>query len=429
MGLRTEWLGPARVRSALLAVLVAAGLVPVLSRQASWLGSWKMALDWGTFSITTLGPVAAGIACSVYVRIRRSQVSELLCQAARPWVGWLAPAVGVWASASAAVLVVCAFTTVAASSAGATAFPAVLWVVPPALAVLGAQVGVGALLGSLIGHYWAAPWAAVVTFTLFILTSVSVIPAVFRTGGVSGSLAGETFHPRTFVLQGVAALGFAAGAMALSSWDLFRMSSFAGRVVTLLAVGGAAVALHQLGGDHERYQLEADVDLECRGAHPAVCMAEETTRPLDDVAAKMQRLAQQLDAAGVRLPDRFVQRVGTPRPDDGALSLIGDEELAGAVSWSSAAASLAAPADCSAYYSDSPDAFPERLFAIRDLLERWILVRDGQEPAPSGDHSPADWWSLPPEQQWPWVRATYDALRDCRLFDLRLPVPNPATPR
>ena len=58
MDTRTEWLGAVRVRVLLVCALTAAGLVPVLSREASWLGSWKMALDWGTSSITLLGPVA-----------------------------------------------------------------------------------------------------------------------------------------------------------------------------------------------------------------------------------------------------------------------------------------------------------------------------------------------------------------------------------
>ena len=56
MGAGTEWLGAARVRFWLVCALVAAGLVPVLSRGAEWLGSWKMALDWGTSSVILLGP-------------------------------------------------------------------------------------------------------------------------------------------------------------------------------------------------------------------------------------------------------------------------------------------------------------------------------------------------------------------------------------
>ena len=427
IGVRNEWLGTPRVRLALAAAMVAAGMVPVLSREASWLGSWKMALDWGTFSITLLGPVAAGTACAVYVRNRRAQLPELLSQAARPWLGWVAPALVVWLLAAVGVVLICAATTTATWAAGANAYPSVSWVVLPALVVLAADVAVGALIGSVVGHPFAAPWAAVTTFTLFILTSTSVIPGVFRTGGVSGSLAGGTFVTRTLVLQAVAALGFAAGAMALSHVDLFRDSSLLTRVVTAVTIVGTAVALFGLNGDHERYALVADPEYECREGPPAVCMLAETTRPLDDIAGRMQRLSEHLTVAGASLPDRWLQVMGTPHPADGAINVPSDYVLDDQVSDADAAEALSTPADCPAYSSDDPTVPLEATFAIRRILTRWILVQAAQEPAPS-DGPLAAWWALPPEEQHPWVRTTYDALRDCRLGDLRPPRSAPPAP-
>lgn len=421
---RPEWLGAARVRVLLVCALAGAGLVPVLSRGASWLGSWKMALDWGTSSITLLGPVAAGIACTVYVRIRQAQLPELLSQAARPWLGWVAPAAAVWVLAAAAVLMICALTTTAASATGAHAYPGLSWVVLPALVVLAADIGLGALIGSAVGNYWAAPWAAVAAFTLFVLSSIGVVPGVFDTGGVTGSLSGETFAARVLVLQGVAGLGLAAGAMALSHWELFRVSSLGTRVATGVTVAGTVVALFQLNGDHERYVALDRVAYECAGDRPTICLAQETTRPLDDLAGKMHGLAEHLDAAGVRLPDRFVQRTGTPVVDSGAISMPSEVELTDHVSYSDAAASLATPADCPAYYGDT---FPERLFAIKGIVERWILVQDGREPVPA-EGPFVGWWASPVTQQHPWIRATYDALRSCRLHALRPPPTTAAQP-
>lgn len=419
---RAEWLGPPRVRVAAVIALVAIGLVPALTRGDSLLGSWKVALDCGTFGITTLGPVAAGIACTVYVRIRRAGMPELLGQAARPWVGWCAPALGVWLLASLAVVLICLITTTAAWAAGANAFPELSWVILPALVVLGAEVAVGALIGSLAQRYWAAPWAAVAAFTLYILSSVGVIPAVFRTGGVTGSMAAETFRVQPLALQALAALGLAAAALALSQWDLFRASHLGNQVLTTATAIAAAVALLGLNGDDdERYVFVEEVVYECREGTPTVCMTEETTRPLDDLAAKMRRLAEPLVAAGIELPDRFVQEAGpTSGGHDGSLRLL-DEDLSDRVSSLSAARSLAQPADCSAYSSDDPRDLPETWFYVDDVLVRWLLVQDGQEAPPPGEHPLAAWWEAPRRVQLRWVRSTYDALRECRLFDLRLP--------
>jgi hypothetical protein len=414
------WLGSPRARFYLLLAMLGAGLLPVLGREASWLGSWKMALDWSTFSITTLGPVAAGIACSAYVRFRRSGVPDLLSQAGRPWVGWLAPALGVWALASLAVSLVAAFTTTAAWAVGAHAYPELFWVVPPALVVLGAEVAIGALIGSRIPHYWAAPWAAVIVFTCYILSSVRFLPGVFRTGGVTGSLAGETFAASPICLQALGAIGVAVLAMALSRWDLFLTTSLVHRALAGLVVCAAIPALLLLPGDSDaRYVDVAEPRYECRTGEPTVCLLEETTRPLDDLTGRMQRLAGPLVTAGARLPARFAQPAPLARdPSDGVVIL--DDELSSQVSDGAAAESLVTPAGCPAYYSDSPGAFPERLFTIRRILVRWLLVQDGQGSAPT-DGGPADWWALPVEQQYPWIRESYDALCDCRLFDLRLP--------
>ncbi|RHW25812.1 hypothetical protein D0Z08_17370 [Nocardioides immobilis] len=421
IGAQGVWLGTARVRLLTAAALFTAGLPPVLDRDLSWLGSWKKALDQGTFSITTLGPVAAGIACVVYVRLRRSGVPDLLSQARRPWLGWLAPALGVWALASAAVLLICALTTTAAWAAGAHTYPELFWVVPPALAVLGAEVSIGAMMGSRIGHYWAAPWAAVSVFTLFILSSVGVVPGVFRTGGTSGSLSAETFAIHPIAAQAVAALGLGVAVMALSHWDLFRTSSTVHRGMCAVLVAAAIPALFRLHSDSDERYVSSSVEYECRDGQPTVCMLEETTRPLDDLAARMQRLAGPLVAAGVALPARFVQKLpGDSNLDEGSVRLFADEELGATVTDETAARSLAQPADCPAYSSDSPEDLPEVVFTIDRVLTHWILVQDGQASAPT-EGGLADWWALPAEDQHPWVRTTYDALSDCRLNALRLP--------
>lgn len=422
-GVRSEWLGSGRVRVALAVTLVAAGLVPVLSRQAQWLGSWKLALDWGTSSLILLGPVAAGIACGVYVRLRRAGIADLLGQSARPWRGWTAPALAVWVLGSGAMVALCLSATTAAWLAGATAYPRLGWVILPALSVLGAQVAIGALIGSLTGHYWAVPWAAVGTFFLFLLTKLGVIPVVFDTGAATGTLVGETFSPHWFVVQGVLALGITATVLALSHWTLFRTSSVLWKATTGAMAAAAAFTLIAVEPPPDRYEPTASVDYACRDGRPVVCLTEDAKRPLDDLAAKMQRLAGSLVAAGAPLPDRFVRYPPGVEPDPGAgaVRLFVEEQLASEVGYDAAAESLVTPAVCTAYSSDEAGVLPEEYFAVSSILVRWILVQDGHESAPSADDAQAGWWAQPTEEQYPWVRTTYDALRDCRLDDLRPP--------
>ncbi|WP_322937356.1 hypothetical protein [Nocardioides bizhenqiangii] len=423
MRMRSEWLGSPLVRLGLLVALLAAGLVPVMSRGGQWLGSWKLALDWGTSSVILLGPVAAGIACGVYARIHRAGLADLLGQAVRPWRGWVTPALAVWGLAGTALLLLCGFTTTAAWLAGATAYPHLWWVVLPALLVLGAQVALGGLVGGLTGRYWAVPWVAVGTFVLFILTSIGVIPVVFDTGGATGTLAGQTYSPPWFAFQSVVAVGVAATAMTVSNRELFRVSPLPWKLGTGAAAGAAALTLVFVDAPLERYEPVRSIGYECRDGRPRVCMTEDARRPLDDLATKMQRLAGALEAAGAHLPDRFVHaRPGsTPAQDAGVLRLFVDEVLAERVGYPAAAESLTTPAPCAAYSSDDPRDLPETWFAVNATLVRWLLVQEGEESVPSGDHPMADWWALPVEQQYAWVRATYSALRDCRLRDLRLP--------
>lgn len=420
-GLRGEWLGRPWFRAVLLAVLVGVGLIPVLT-SGSWLGSWKVALDSGIFSVTLLGPAAAGIACTVYARIRRAGFDDLLASSSRPWLGWVAPAAGVWLLAVLALLIICAVTTATSWWAGSRPYPELSWVLLPTAAVLAAQVGLGALVGARSGQYWAAPWAAIATFGLFILSSIEVIPVVFRTGGTTGDLAGETFYVPTFGYQAVVAVGCAAVALALSHRTLFGLASLLWRGTTVVAAGAAAVALVVLDPSGELYAVDDSTGLACVEGRPTVCLLEDAARPLDDLAAQMQALATHLETAGATVPDRFAVPLPGGRTDPGVgfIHLVGDERLAATVGPEAAARSLTKPTDCPAYSSDDPRALPESWFAVAATLERWLLVQEGDAAAPT-DGRTARWWALSAHEQHPWVRATYDALRDCRLDDLRLP--------
>lgn len=402
-----------------LVVLIAAGLVPVLSRGADWVGSWKMALDWGTFSLTLLGPAASGMACAAYVRLTTSGVDRIVLTGPRPSSTWLRPALAVWCLGAAATVLICLGVTAAATVAGARAYPMSYWVIAPTLCVLAAQVAVGVALGGIGRRRWLVPVAAATTFGLGILTAIGVISIVFRTGG-SGDMAGETFDRATLVLQGGAALGLAAALVAVSNTEVLLVSRLARWSLPALAAAGL-VAYLSLGSDSDdRYVATSDVSYVCQGEGPEVCLAEETTRPLDDLAARVDRQAHVLRQVGVRLPLRFVQL--TPAQDadasEGVVSLLGEEALSASVTDETAARVLTTPRLCPQYIADVGP--PPALFAARALLERWLLVRSHVEQL-DDDVPPAAWLRLDLDQQAPWVRETYDQLRRCDINHVRLP--------
>ena len=416
---RLTWLGGRRTVVLELVALVAVGVVPVLSHGTDWLGSWKMALDAGTFSLTLIGPVAAGLACTTYVRLATSGVEPLVRTGPHPWWSWLRPALSVWSLAAVAMLAITLAVTTAAQVAGAAPYYDTLWVVLPSLCVLAAQVGVGVLLGGAGRRAWLAPVAAAATFGLGVLGAVGVTPEIFRTGGLGVSYAGETFDASTLTLQAGAAVGIATSALLLSNRAVVAGSPTSLVVVALLLLEGALCYLVLGQGAHDRYRAVPHPQLVCRGDLVRVCMARETTRPLDDLVRRMERQARALSDLGLELPPRYVQpQVDRDRSEtDGGLYLL-DEELDPTVSDEVAAASLATPAHCAAYSADVPP--PEASFDARHLLARWLLVRAGLLE-PDDDDSDREWLGSGLDAQRPWVTSTYEQLRACDLDALRLP--------
>jgi len=397
-----------------LGLLVAAGALSTVSRIGDWRGSWKMALDTGAGATVFIGPVAAGVACLVYARLRSSAMSEVLLQSRRDRLCWAQPLLAIWALSLLALVVVTLATTTIASLSGVPAYPGSLWIVPCAGGVLAAQAAIGAALGYASGRPWTAPLAVVVVFLLFLWTVVGPLPELFDTGGATANLAGQRFVPVPWLAVGVAGLLLALLVVALAHRRLFLATPARRVLVALVAVGWLGTAL--LVDADARYALLAEPRWSCAGVRPQVCVLEENPRPLHDLADRVDRQATALEEIGVAIPGRFVESLDDPPPGSGVVLLL-DQQGRRTVSDDLATGALTRPASCPADVGAAPGYLVDD---ARHLLGRWLQVRAGlREPAP--DDADRAWLSGDPAVSAAWVRTTYPQLTDCALAQIRMP--------
>lgn len=408
------WLGGRRAVLLILALFVAAGAAASANQIGDWRGSWKMALDAGGAARVFLGPVAAGVACLVYARLRSSAMSEVILQSRRDWLCWLQPLLAIWALAVAALVVVTATTTTIASLSGVPAYPRYLWILLPVCGVLAAQSAIGAAIGYASGRSWTAPLAVVLVLLLFLWSLAGPVPEFFLNGGFSGDLAGSRFVTGAWLATGVAAVALAVGVVALTHPRLFLTG-----VVRRALVGGAALGwLASWFVVDSAMLVEARTDPEwtCAGARPQVCVYAEHPRPLADLAARVDQQAAALRVLDIALPARFIESLDAQPPGTGSVNLL-DWTAARTVPDEIATDALTRPTSCPADYGDEPAYLS---FEARHLLGRWLQVRAGVlEPRP-GDRDRA-WLTGAPALADAGVRTTYRQLTDCAYDELRMP--------
>lgn len=410
----TTWLGGRRAVLLTFGLLVAAGALVASSRIGDWRGSWKMALATGAGATAFVGPVAAGVACLVYARLRSSAMSEVLRQSRRDWLRWLQPLLATWLLAFAALVVVTAATTTIAWRSGVPAYPEYLWIVLPAGGVLAAQTAIGAALGHASGRAWTAPLAVVLVFLLLLWTLTGPMPEFFDTGLVSSDLAGLRFVPEPWLAVGAAGLLLAVCVVGLAHRSLF-LATAGRRVLVGLAALGWVATWWAVDSDAQ-FDFLADPQWTCAGAHPEVCVHAETPRPLADLAARVDRQAAALRALDVALPARFVQTLGEQPTGTGPINLL-ESASRRTVPDEIATDALTRPTSCPA----DTGAGPAHLsFEARHLLGRWLQVRAGLlEPRP--DDADRAWLTGDPAVADAWVRTTYVQLTACAYDQLRMP--------
>lgn len=415
MSTSLAWVGD-RARAALiLVVLAAAGAASTFPNAGHWVGSWKQALDVGTGATVFIGPVAAGVACLSYARLRGSAMDDVLRQSVRDWWRWLQPLAAVWFLASLALTLVVLGAVSLATLNGLPSAWSSAWIVVPAFGVLAGQAAIGAAIGYASGRLWAAPAAVVLVFLLFLWTTVGPMPDFFDTGGARGSLGGFTYALWPATAVGLAGLALAGVVVGLAHPRLFLAT--ATRRAIMIGVGVVWIAgwWFTPGDAGERSVTMADPSLTCAGTGPEVCVSADLPLPLPDLARKMEEQAAPLRALGIRLP-RFVAGSGAYEvgPAEGIINLF-EDDVRRTVHDQYVTEALVRPAGCPQEYAEGP---PEEVWVARRQLGRWLRVRAGLLK-PDPDVSDHRWLTSDPEAQERWVLTTYRQLAGCRYDEVR----------
>jgi hypothetical protein len=412
-------------RRALIAgagALTIAALFAMFSIERDWVGSWKAALDTATGSLVIVGPVAAGWAALTYAGLHARRMPDFAASVIRGRRAWLSPLILIWLVGCFTVVGASAVATGLAQSLGSRAEPSQFWILGEAIAVLAAQVAIGALIGSIVVGPWAAPIATSAVFALGPLSVSGFVPGIFDTGSAAGSLVGNTWSVRVLALQSLTAMGLAVavGCLLVKQVTPVRAWVSGGIAVAVATVTAIAWSVLDSGG-YERYAYESsEPEWVCRGQSPQVCLSAETPRPLAAIATEMSRQAQALIDAGVRLPETFDQSVpgSRPRPGHGVIELPGTGELQTGVAAESIAGSLAMPAYCPAFYHQLSPIRGERAQVV---LADWIGAQVQAGRGVMFGARERAWLASDRAGQEEWVRKTYDALAHCRLRTVTVP--------
>lgn len=399
-------------------VLLAAGLLASYSGGFLPAATWRQALDRGTGSTVLIGPVAAGLTAWQYARMRQAGFAEYASATRRDLAGWVGPAVLVWLQACLALVLTTAVLTLTTVVVDIPSHPGDLPIVLQAVAALATYAALGACLGTLVGQSWIAPVAVVLGYLLMLFSVWDLLPGTFDTGSATGSLVGNVFNGRVIALQGVVALGLAA-AFAVGALTVLAARHRAVTAVLLVAVCVGAVAYVRLSGTgYDRYAYpDEPLALTCAGSAPEVCVFRDAPRPLEDLATELARQAAALEKLGFDVPARFqVTEFFRRNPVGvGAIAFVDDQEARSEVDPATVSDALGTPADCPAYYANTPDM---RVIAVRFLLQDWLADRLGVRRA--DPDSELGRWMRSPEGL-AWARTVYPRLAACEFDGLTVP--------
>jgi hypothetical protein len=379
-----------------------------------WLGIWKMAIDWVAGAYVLIGPIGAGLVAWDMSRMRATGWDRVVCSTPRGLRGWLAPAVSVAILGLLADLALAGMVTAVTLSQGSSLAPRQLAVLASAASVFLLDIAIGAFIGTRFPGPWAPPGAALLVFGSFVLSASAAVPELFRTGGVTGSLVGQGYDLVTLALY----CAFAIPAAVLVGWATLRtVTSWRPKPMLVLAAIAAVTGSGLLVERNPDRYVYLPTPVTCVSAAPAVCMATETQRPIQAVAAELHRLAAPLVQAGAILPARWTQSIpGQDLPaDSGVLVFVNAGEGASRADPPAVLVSLVNPAPCPELEAQVP---PRGALTSQRLLGSWISVHAGDEHPSAGTRF-GRWVTSPAATTW--AVDTFERLRTCQLDALRAP--------
>jgi len=395
-------------------LLLAAGVVALTLGGVPWLGAWKMAIDWVAGAYVLIGPLSAGLVAWDMSRMRATGWDHVVCSTPRASRGWLEPVITIWVLGVAADLVLAAAVTAVTLSQGSAFAPRQLAILASGASVYLLDVALGAFVGTRLPGPWAPPAAALLVFGLFVLGASAVLPDLFRTGGVTGSLVGQGYDLGALALY----CAFAVPAAVLAGWATLRAVAQwrPPRVLVGFTVAALVAAGIMVWGNPERYVF-VETPITCAGTQPTVCMATETHRPLRAVAVELDRLAAPLVDAGARLPGSWTQSIPgrEPPPDSGVLVFVDSGEESATADSQAVLISLVNPGGCPELRAEVP---PRGALAVQRLLATWIQVQVGDrslDPATT-----VGLWVTTPAAT-AWAVTSFEKLRTCHFEGLRAP--------
>ncbi|MBO9524024.1 MAG: hypothetical protein J7518_21010 [Nocardioidaceae bacterium] len=407
-----------RRAAAVLVVVVGLEVLVVAGHGTPWRGEWNWTLDHLVGTTVLTGPAVGAFAAWLAAGERsRATLND------GAFRGWMVPA---------RMAAVAALTGLAGFALGLVAGLLATATVPHGgpfagwfLAIVPLLLACYAALGAIAGHLWPQRIVVVlVAPALFLLGTAAALgigPNVLRQGPTTGSLAGTTWDAGVVAFQELCLLGVTLAALVVPAVLLGVAPKVArGVLAGALALAVVGVAGLEVGGDYS-FVSSGERPSACAERAPRVCLAPSHRRSLGPVAGQLQRVGAVLADAGAAVPATYVEEIPGYRGSPGSgLVILPAHANVDRYPLFAASHAIALPAPCPAWSAEKPP--PESAFAARELIASWVQTRLGNDQPPVFSPEAGAWLrSAPAATQQDWVVAAFDALRSCRLDQIRLP--------
>ena len=281
-------------------------LLHVFGRSRAWEHEWVWAFYQFNFITVMLGPIVAGIGAWEVQRYAKARwlfdgSNKRFAPVAQMWAAVMA-----WVLASYLAGIVLVAVLVLASGTPSLPDGRTWALLLPALALLGAEVALGVVLGWYIASPLVSPAVAVGVFLLSLFLYTQGPGALIIVGGATSSMFGNM--PKAS-LQWAQVVGYAAVTLACLSvaawWGGGRSRSRRTLAVgsVALAVGGVGLIVAQGSNLFAPYEE----DVACYGQDPQVCGGPGYANGLPQAHDTLQPYIALLSEQGITVPDRFMQ--------------------------------------------------------------------------------------------------------------------------